>query len=117
MCIRDRNIYSVNALAFNNTFGTFASAGSDGRLYFWDKDARMKLKGFPEARTLSANKAYPVSTVLPIVDCAFSAQGDMVAVAFGYDWSKGVAEYENFQNEVHVHVLAKEEIEKRPSHR
>jgi mRNA export factor len=114
---RDKNIYPVNTLAFNNVFGTFASAGGDGRLYLWDKDARMKLKGFPEARTLSANKNYPATTVLPIVDCAFSAQGNIIAVAFGYDWAKGVAEYEDFQNEIHIHVLSKEEIEKRPSHK
>lgn len=114
---RDKNIYAVNSLAFNNVFGTFASAGSDGRLYLWDKDARMKLKGFPEARTLSANKAYATTVTLPIVDCAFSAQGNMIAAAFGYDWSKGVTEYEDFQNEVHVHMLTKEEVEKRPVHK
>ena len=103
----------MNSIAFNNQFGTFATAGGDGRLCTWDKDAKIKLKGFPEARTLSANKSYPVSTVLPIVECDFSGQGNMIAVAFGYDWSKGVLEYEEFQNEIHVHVFEKSEIEKK----
>jgi mRNA export factor len=34
---QDSNVYSVNAIAFNNTFGTFATVGSDGVVTFWDK--------------------------------------------------------------------------------
>jgi mRNA export factor len=36
---QDSNVYSVNALAFNNHFGTFATCGSDGVVNFWDKGA------------------------------------------------------------------------------
>ena len=93
------------------------TAGGDGKLYTWDKDAKVKLKGFPDSRTVSANKAYPVSTVLPIVDCAFNTQGTMLAEAFGYDWSKGVTEYEDFQNEIQVHLCTKDEVEKKVSGR
>lgn len=37
-CHRNGNdVYSVNAIAFNNAFGTFATCGSDGVVTFWDK--------------------------------------------------------------------------------
>jgi mRNA export factor len=34
---QDNNVFSVNGLAFNNTYGTFATVGSDGVVNFWDK--------------------------------------------------------------------------------
>jgi mRNA export factor len=34
---QDANVYSVNAIAFHNQFETFATAGSDGVVNFWDK--------------------------------------------------------------------------------
>ena len=34
---QDSNVYSVNAIAFQKTFGTFATVGSDGVVNFWDK--------------------------------------------------------------------------------
>ena len=34
---QDANVYSVNAIAFHNQFGTFATVGSDGVVNFWDK--------------------------------------------------------------------------------
>ena len=37
-CHRDgSNVYSVNCIAFQNTYGTFATVGSDGVVTFWDK--------------------------------------------------------------------------------
>lgn len=39
------DIFSVNALHFH-AFNTFASAGSDGVITYWDKDARHKLTSF-----------------------------------------------------------------------
>jgi mRNA export factor len=36
---QDSNVFSVNAMAFNNTYGTFATVGSDGVVNFWDKGA------------------------------------------------------------------------------
>jgi mRNA export factor len=36
---QDTNVYSVNAIAFQNKHGTFATVGSDGVVNFWDKGA------------------------------------------------------------------------------
>ena len=38
------SLLQVNDIAFHPTHGTLATVGSDGRYYFWDKDARTKLK-------------------------------------------------------------------------
>ena len=37
-------LLQVNDIAFHPSHGTLATVGSDGRYYFWDKDARTKLK-------------------------------------------------------------------------
>lgn len=42
------NVYSVNAISFHPQHGTFSTAGSDGTFHFWDKDAKHRLKGYPE---------------------------------------------------------------------
>lgn len=34
---QETQVYSVNAICFNNKFGTFATVGSDGVCNFWDK--------------------------------------------------------------------------------
>ena len=34
---QDANVFAVNAIAFQNTYGTFATVGSDGVVNFWDK--------------------------------------------------------------------------------
>lgn len=35
---QDTNVFSVNEIAFNAQYGTFATVGSDGVVNFWDKD-------------------------------------------------------------------------------
>ncbi|CAD0056010.1 unnamed protein product [Aureobasidium pullulans] len=42
------NVYSVNSISFHPVHGTFSTAGSDGTFHFWDKDAKHRLKGYPE---------------------------------------------------------------------
>lgn len=65
----------MNDIAFHPEHGTLATAGSDGRFSFWDKDARTKLK------TSEAMQQ-------PITRCCFNAGGQIFAYAVGYDWSK-----------------------------
>ena len=102
---REKEIYPVNCISFNPQFGTFITGGGDGRLYIWDKDSKMKLKGFSDSKTFSSFKTYPSTTILPVVDAAFNTQGNIMAVAYGYDWSRGVNEYEDLKNEVLVHQV------------
>jgi mRNA export factor len=37
-------VFAVNDIVFNKQHGTFATAGSDGTITYWDKDARTRLK-------------------------------------------------------------------------
>ncbi|KAJ8112513.1 hypothetical protein OPT61_g5145 [Boeremia exigua] len=54
----------------------FSTAGADGTFHFWDKDAKHRLKGYPEVGGA-------------ITATAFSRNGDIFAYAVSYDWSKG----------------------------
>jgi mRNA export factor len=93
---QDANVYSVNAIAFQNQFGTFATVGSDGVVNFWDKDNKQRLKGFNAIqRTITA--------------AAFNGGGQMFAYASSYDWSKGSS---NLQpgNEIFIHYVHEDEI-------
>lgn len=71
-----QDIFAVNDIAFHPQHGTLATAGSDGKYSFWDKDARTKLK------TSDA-------CTQPITACCFNAEGSIFAYSIGYDWTKG----------------------------
>jgi mRNA export factor len=69
-------VYSVNDIRFHPQHGTFSTAGSDGTFHFWDKDAKHRLKGYPEVGG-------------SITATGFSKDGNIFAYAVSYDWSKG----------------------------
>eukprot|EP01113_Clastostelium_recurvatum_P025983 TRINITY_DN3119_c0_g1_i2.p1 TRINITY_DN3119_c0_g1~~TRINITY_DN3119_c0_g1_i2.p1 ORF type:complete len:345 (+),score=70.76 TRINITY_DN3119_c0_g1_i2:65-1099(+) len=88
-CHREGNdIFSVNSIAFHPTYGTFATAGSDGAFNFWDKDSKQRLKPFPRANQ-------------PISAAGFNSDGSIYAYAVSYDWSKG-SEYYNASQPNHI---------------
>jgi mRNA export factor len=93
---QDSIVYSVNAIAFHNQFGTFATVGSDGVVNFWDKDNKQRLKGFQA-----------IQRTIPCA--AFNAQGTLFAYASSYDWSKG-SMYLQPGNEVFIHCVMEDEI-------
>ena len=93
------DVYSVNSIAFNNTFGTFATIGGDGVVTFWDKDNKQRLKAF--------------NAIGQTIPCAaFNFQGNLFAYASSYDWSKGSSFYApgSTPNEIYVHYTTEEEI-------
>jgi mRNA export factor len=93
---QESNVYSVNGIAFNQPFGTFATIGSDGVVTFWDKDNKQRLKAFPQLeRTISC--------------AAFNTQGTLFAYASSYDWSKG-SQHVQPGNEIYVHVVQENEV-------
>lgn len=96
------NVYSVNAISFHPVHGTFSTAGSDGTFHFWDKDAKHRLKGYPEVGgTISST--------------AFNRGGNVFAYAVSYDWSKGYsANTPQGENKVMLHAVAQDECKPRP---
>jgi len=100
---RDQNkVYSVNAISFHPVHGTFSTAGSDGTFHFWDKDAKHRLKGYPE-----------VGGSIPAT--AFNRNGQIFAYAVSYDWSKGYANHAaNYPNKIMLHPVQGDECKPRP---
>ncbi|CAJ0962690.1 unnamed protein product, partial [Mesorhabditis belari] len=71
-----QEIYPVNDVCLHPTYGTLLTIGSDGRYSMWDKDARTKLK---------TSETYQ----MPLTSCHFHPSGNIMALAAGYDWSRG----------------------------
>lgn len=96
------NVYSVNAISFHPVHGTFSTAGSDGTFHFWDKDAKHRLKGYPEVGgTISST--------------AFNRTGTIFAYAVSYDWSKGYSfNTPQMTNKVMLHGVQADECKPRP---
>jgi mRNA export factor len=101
----DRNVskvYSVNEISWHPIHGTFSTAGSDGTYHFWDKDAKHRLKGYPEVGGA-------------IVSTDFNRTGDIFAYAVSYDWSKGFANHSpQSTNKVMLHPVSPDECKPRP---
>jgi len=94
-------VFSVNSIAFH-PYGTFATAGSDGTINFWDKDAKQRLKPFARSN-------------LPIAAGAFSKDGTIYGYAACYDWSKGSEFYDTSNSAAHLmlHAVVDTEIQAR----
>ncbi|KAI9867319.1 MAG: RNA export factor gle2 [Trichoglossum hirsutum] len=97
------NVYAVNAISFHPIHGTFSTAGSDGTFHFWDKDAKHRLKGYP-------NVGGTISST------AFNRNGSIFAYAVSYDWSKGFsANTPNYTTKVMLHPVGNDECKPRPT--
>lgn len=103
-CHRDGSqAYSVNSISFHPTYGSFVTAGSDGHMYFWDKDSKQRLDS---SAALGS----------PITSTTFSRTGTYLAYSLSYDWSKGHEHYRSgAKNSVMIHTLADSEIKPRAS--
>lgn len=96
-------LFPVHDICFNPVHGTFCTTGGDGSWIIWDKDSRSRLKhGFRDRRP-------------PIVAAHYSYNGDILAYATGYDWSKGVGyEDPNLKPTLNLHYLPDPEKKKKP---
>ncbi|PNH07150.1 hypothetical protein TSOC_006407 [Tetrabaena socialis] len=105
----DSEIYSVNAMSFHSTFGTFVTAGSDGTYNFWDKDSKQRLKA-------QAKAVYPNGQPAPITCGSFDRTGAIYGYALSYDWSKGYAEYNpaTMKPYIMLHSCKEDEVKPKP---
>ncbi|ORZ41361.1 WD40 repeat-like protein [Catenaria anguillulae PL171] len=110
-CHRDTanppTVYMVNDIQVHQGYGTFGTTGSDGAIHFWDKDARTRLKMFNQA-----------GMGQPIPCMALNKQGNLLAYAVSYDWSKGheyaPAPGQQGQHRIRLHPLADADVKNRP---
>jgi len=100
--VNNTDIYAVNSISFHPG-GAFATAGSDGTVHIWDKDARSRLKAFPSLNS-------------PVTAGVFSPDGRLYAYATGYDWSKGYLSGATTPRDViiRVHSVTPEEVRLKP---
>lgn len=97
------NVYAVNDISFHPVHGTFSTAGSDGTFHFWDKDAKHRLKGYPNVGG-------------SITATNFSKNGNIFAYAISYDWSKGYQGNTQQQPiKIMLHPVQQDECKPRPS--
>ena len=97
------SVYAVNDISFHPQHGTFSTAGSDGTFHFWDKDAKHRLKGYPNVGG-------------SITSTTFNKNGSIFAYAISYDWSKGYqGNSAAYPTKVMLHPVQNEECKPRPS--
>ncbi|KAK0636343.1 WD40-repeat-containing domain protein [Bombardia bombarda] len=97
------NVHALNAISFHPQHGTFSTAGSDGTFHFWDKDAKHRLKGYPNVGG-------------SITATTFNKTGSIFAYATSYDWSKGFqGNVSNYPTMVKLHPVQADECKPRPS--
>ncbi|KAL9685384.1 hypothetical protein QQ045_022834 [Rhodiola kirilowii] len=103
-CHRDGNsIYGINSLNFHPVHHTFATAGSDGVVTFWDKDSKQRLKALERCQA-------------PIPCSAFNNDGSIIAYSVCYDWSRGAEKHNPATAKTHIflHMPHEQEVKARP---
>ncbi|GKT44776.1 nucleoporin GLE2 [Colletotrichum spaethianum] len=97
------NVYAVNDISFHPVHGTFSTAGSDGTFHFWDKDAKHRLKGYPNVGG-------------SITATTFNKNGSIFAYGISYDWSKGFQHNtQQYPIKVMLHPVQADECKPRPT--
>ncbi|KAK3365758.1 WD40-repeat-containing domain protein [Lasiosphaeria ovina] len=97
------NVHAVNDISFHPQHGTFSTAGSDGTFHFWDKDAKHRLKGYPNVGG-------------SITSTKFNKTGSIFAYAISYDWSRGFqGNTSTYPTKVVLHPVQQDECKPRPN--
>ncbi|KAI9244723.1 WD40-repeat-containing domain protein [Sporodiniella umbellata] len=104
-CHRDetKNVYSINSISFHPVYGTFATAGADGTVSFWDKDSKQRLASLPKQNNTISCTAY-------------NRNGSIFAYSASYDWTKGYRFNTNQgqNNRLFLHAIKDEDSKPRP---
>lgn len=92
----------MNGITFNKQFGTFATYGSDGNYFIWNKDTKSRLR---------STKTAP----WPITSADFLENASLLAFAYGYDYGKGAegAKEKQFSVKIYVRKIKEDEVIKK----
>ena len=88
-------IYSVNDASINPVYDSVCTVGGDGKYFIWDIKDKSKI-----------NERDNFTDNCPLTACTYNPNGNLLAYASGYDWSKGAS----FANEysrpkIFIHYL------------
>eukprot|EP01031_Cornospumella_fuschlensis_P024244 gene24244-29316_t len=98
---KSSDIFPVNSVHFHHPYNTFLTAGSDGCVCVWDKDARHRVSYFD--RFVKQNS---------VSDAKFAPSGNLLVYALSYDWSRGVEGNDSkLTNQIYVHNLQPAEVQ------
>lgn len=100
---KEGDVYTVNNIAFNKTFNTFVTVGSDGQWFTWNKDTKSRYKQSQKSQ-------------MPITSACFSEDAILLVHAHGEDWSLGGASAQKRQNNVRLYFrrCEKDDVIKAP---
>ena len=76
----------MNCVSIHPLHRTFITAGSDESYYIWDPVSKQSVGRSSKNRTLN-------SEYIPYTATAIDDQGQLLAAAKGYDWSRGFDGY------------------------
>ena len=84
--------------------GVCGTVGSDGVLYFWDKEHKRRLKAMQRCTD-------------SISSAAFNRDGSLVAYAVSYDWRFGVEGYnpDTMRSYIFLHQVQEDEVRPGPN--
>lgn len=98
-------IYTINDICINPVYGTVCTAGGDGVYSIWDLQQKMRI----HEKKLDNNNLEPN----PLTCCEYNQMGNLLALAQGYDWSKGAINASKYSRpKIYVHYLQKDERKK-----
>ena len=94
----NRITYSVHDVGFHPTSEYFLyTAGADGKLVFWDQQAKNKIRQF-NFSSVSVTRA------------KLSPDGSLMAYALGYDYTRGIEGDMSCHSSINVHVMQDNEL-------
>ena len=97
-----QTLFPVHGIGFHPKSKYFVyTAGAEGNLYYWDYNAKSKIKTFQFKGT-------------PVTKVKMSPDGLLMAYAIGYDWSKGLEGIGSFKPRICCHILQENELIYRP---
>ena len=93
-------LYPVHDIGFhpnNMASGFVSTVGGDGFMYFWDYKQKNKLK------TFSFNKQ-------PVTRAELCHEGKYMALALGYDWSRGVEMIGSVKPKIFIYEMQEKDL-------
>ena len=95
-------VYPINDICVNPVYGSVCTVAGDGKYCIWDLIDRSRLY---ERKNIPDN--------CPLTACDFNKEGNFIAFASGYDWSKGMNFAQNYSRpKIFMHYLQKSQRKK-----